>query len=208
VRIRITLAIGLTLTTAAVVVVLQRSPLTAAASNGIQVTSHLGAVNGAGAYCQPDEELPAHISAIRLSLGATTGPRIVVTVLSGKRLITSGAVASGWYGSAVTVPVRLLPQAHSPVTICTRFHALNGIVGVLGEAAGPTVAGRDGFLPGRLSIVYLRPGDRSWWSLAGSVIDNMALGRAASGRWVVFAIVALIVTAIALASLALTRELP
>jgi hypothetical protein len=207
VRIKITLAIGLTLTAAAVIAVLQRSPLTVAASNGIPVTSQLGAVRGAGAYCQPDEALPARISAIRLSLGATTGPRIAVTVLSGKRLITSGTVASGWYGSAVTVPVRPLPHAHSPVTICARFRALNGIVAVLGVTAGPTVAGRGGFLPGRLRIVCLRPANRSWWSLAGSVIDHLALGRAVSGRWVVFAIVALIATAIALASLALSREL-
>jgi hypothetical protein len=206
VRIKLTLAVGLALTAIAVSAVLGHAPLTAAAANGVQAASAIGVVQGAGAFCQPGETLPRDITAIRLSFTATTGPEIAVTVSSGGRLITSGAIGSGWYGSAVTVPLKPLSRSHSNVSICARFDSLTGDVLVAGERAG-TELGSDGFLPGRLSVVYLRPGGVSWWSLAGSVIDHMALGRAASGTWIVIPIVALIAAAIVLALVALTREL-
>jgi hypothetical protein len=206
VRIKLTLALGLGLTATAVGAVLRPAPLSAAATNGVQAGTPFGLVHGAGAFCQPGEALPRGTTAIRLSFAATTGPRIAVTVSSGGHPITSGAIGAGWYGSAVTVPVRPLPRPHADVTICARFDSLTGYVVVSGER-GSAELDREGFAPGRLSIVYLRPGGRSWWSLAGSVIDHMALGRAMSGTWIVFAVAALISTAIVLASLALTREL-
>ncbi|MFI5004287.1 MAG: hypothetical protein ACHQE6_04665 [Solirubrobacterales bacterium] len=205
-RIKITLAVGLALTAIAVSAVLRHSPLTVAATNGVQAASGFGVVRGAGAFCQPGETLPRGISAIRLSFAATTGPRIAVTVSSGSHVITGGTIGSGWYGSAVTVPVQPLRRPHPDVTICARFDSLTGAVVVAGEHVG-AAPGRDGFVPGRLGIAYLRPGGGSWWSRAGSVIDHLALGRAASGRWIVLPIVALIAAAIALASVALTREL-
>jgi hypothetical protein len=201
-----TLAAGLALTAIAVFVVLQRSPLTVAATNGVHAVSELKVVGQATVLCQPGQALPRDTSAIRLSFGAITGPKLVVTVLSGKRVITGGTTGSGWYGSAVTVSVRPLLRAYSNVTVCTHFGALTGDVGVLGERSG-LASGDRGWVHGLLSVTYLRPGHRSWWSLAGSVIDHIALGRGASGIWIVFAIVALIASAIALASLALTREL-
>jgi hypothetical protein len=206
VRIRITLAAGLALTAIAVFAVLQRSPLTVAATNGVHAVSELSVVGQATVLCQPGQVLPRYISAIRLSYGAITGPKVVVTVLSGKRVITGGTIGSGWYGSAVTVPVRPLLRAYSNVTVCAHFGALTGDVGVLGERSAPAIGDR-GWVHGLLSVAYLRPGHRSWWSLAPAVIDHIALGRGASGTWIVFAIVALIASAILLASLTLTGEL-
>jgi hypothetical protein len=205
-RIRIVLAVGFTLTALAVLIVLQHSPLSAVTSNGAQAVARLGVIQKAGELCHSGEALPRDISAIRLSFGATTGPRIFLTVSSGGRVVTAGTVGSAWYGSAVTVPVRPLSRAYSDVTICAHFGALAGDVGVLGEPSG-TLSGRSRSIPGQVRVVYLRPDGKSWWSLAGSVIDHMALGRAASGTWIVFPIVALITAAIGLASLVLVREL-
>jgi hypothetical protein len=207
VRIKVTLAVGLALIGLAVFAVLQHAPLIAAGSNGIEATRELGVVQGEGSYCQPGEALPRRISAIRLSFATTTGPMIAVTVSSHRRVITSGTIGSGWYGSAVTVAVRPLPRIYSDVTVCAHFDSLTGDVDVLGEQASTAAPGPDGLVPGQLGIVYLRPSARSWWSLTGWVIGNMALGRAASGTWIVFALVALIAAAVALATLALTREL-
>jgi hypothetical protein len=207
VRIKVILAAGLTLTAVAVFAVLRQSPLTAAGSNGIPPVAQLGTVQGAGAYCQPGETLPRDISAVRLSFGATTGPTVAVTVSANGHVVTSGQTGAGWYGSAVTVPVRLLHRSYSNVTICARFGVITGDVGALGEQAGEAEPAGDGFVSGRLRIVYLRPSTNSWWSLASSVIDHMALGRAASGTWVAFAIAALIAAAIVLASVAITWEL-
>lgn len=206
-RNRITLAIGLALSVVAVLVVLQHSPLTVAATNGVQARTQLDVLEEATTVCQYGQALPQRISAIRLSFEATTGPKIAVAVSSNGHVMTRGVIGSGWYGSAVTVPMRPLPRAYSDVKICARFGSLIGRVGVSGEPASTVAPAGSGLLAGRLRIVYLRPSARSWWSLAGSVIEQMARGRAASGRWIVFPIAALIASAIALASLALTREL-
>lgn len=191
-----TLSAGLALTAIAVFIVLQHSPLTAVTSNGVRPESELGVVVKPGAICQGGERLPRDISAIRLSIVASTGPRVNVTASSNGHVITGGTVGAGWYGSAVTVPVRQLSRAYSGVKVCANFGSLVGDVGVLGEPSR-----------GQMGVTFLRSGNTSWWSLAGSVIHHMTLGRATSGTWIVFAIIALMGTAIALASLAVTSEL-
>jgi hypothetical protein len=202
-----TLAVGLALTGLAVFAVLQHSPLIAAGSNGVEASTELGVVQGAGSYCQPGERLPRRISALRLSFAATTGPKIVVAVSSHRRVVTSGTIGSGWYGASVTVAVRPLRRAYSDVTVCAHFDSLTGDVDVLGEQASAAAPGAGGLVPGKLRIVYLRSSTKSWWSLAGWVIGHIALGRAPSGTWIVFAIVVLVAAAVALAALALTQEL-
>jgi hypothetical protein len=54
---------------------------------------------------------------------------------------------------------------------------------------------------------YLRPGRKSWWSLASSVAHHMGLGHAASGTWIVFLVLALMLTVVILASRLALREL-
>lgn len=205
-RIKITILLGSLAIAAALLVVLLQSPLTVAATNGAQVTGDLAVVDHAGSYCQPGEVLPRGTTAIRLSLGATTGPRIIVSALAGSRTVADGTVGSGWYGNAVTVAVRPPRHQYSDITICARFSSLTGEVGVEGERSGSRVDGAR-VIPGRMRIAYLRPIRRSWLSLAPTVFERLEIGRAASGSWVLVAIVALIASAIVLAWLALTREL-
>jgi hypothetical protein len=207
VRIKVTFALGTALTWLAVFAVLQHSPLIAAGGDAVEARTRLGVVGGAGSYCQPGESLPRQISAIRLSFAATTGPAIAVTVISGRHVITGGTVGSGWYGTAVTVPVRPLLRPHSDVTICARFGALAGEVDVLGAQAGVAAAGQYGLVPGQVGIVYLRPSAKSWWSRMDWVIGHMAPGGALSGAWIMCAIVALVAAAVVLAAIALSREL-
>ena len=56
-------------------------------------------------------------------------------------------------------------------------------------------------------IEYLRAGRSSWWSLASSVAHRMGLGRAASGTWIVFLVIALMILVATLASRLVLREL-
>jgi hypothetical protein len=107
----------------------------------------------------------------------------------------------------VTIAVRPLPRAHADVTLCAHLGSLTGDVAALGEPAGTGTTAPDRSLSGRLSVAYLGTSARSWWSRAGAILDRLALGRAASGRWIVAPIVAFTLAAIALAARALTREL-
>jgi hypothetical protein len=206
VRIKVTLAVGLALTAITVLVALQHAPLSVVATNGVRRPTLFGVVHNAGAFCQNGEAMPHGTEAIRLSFAATTGPRIAVEVLARGREIAHGAVAAGWYGSTATVAVTPLAHAYSNVTICARFGALTGYVAVLGRHSD-TPLNRDSFGAGRLGIAFLRSGARSWWSLAGAVVDRLALGRATSGTWIIYVVLGLVAAAVALASLALTNEM-
>jgi hypothetical protein len=206
-RIGMTVVLGLTLTAIALCLTLRHSPLTVAATNGVEPTARLALIQRATTTCSTGLALPRATAALRLAFAATTGPRIALTATTGGRVLTRGAVASGWYGSAVTIPVAPLPAAHRDVTLCVHLGPLVGDVAMLGESSATASPDPDRQLPGRVSVAYLKAAQRSWWSRAGAVIDRLALGRAASGRWIVIPIVGLTAAAIALASLALTREL-
>jgi hypothetical protein len=209
VRIKIVLVGGLVLTAIAALAVLQHAPLTVAATNGVVPEIALSSPSEDVSACQRNEALPRGTSAIRLGLEATTGPRVAVTVLAGSRVLTSGTQGTSWFGSEVTIPVRPVDRALSHVTVCFHISLLTGIVTLGGVRTDPSLAATvDGrTLPGRFRIVYLRPSGRSWWSLAGLVIQHMGLGRAASGSWIAIPIAALMVVAIALGSLLVVREL-
>ncbi len=194
---------GLALTVLAVAVVLSHSPQVLAGTNAIEPRPiSLAAVPGAGSACQADETLPADTSAIRLSLEASSGPRIVVTVVLGKTVITRGEGTPGWIGEVVTIPVRPLDHATHRADVCFAFAGADERVSFLGAPTPGRSAARTatGVLPGRLAIEYLRPGSSSWWSLALSIARRMGLGRAWAGTWVVLLVAALMATNVALAS--------
>jgi hypothetical protein len=210
VRIKIMLAIGLALIAIAVFAALSHSPTTVLATNGVPPSTLLASTQKAAAACQAGEALPAGTSAIRLQLEATTGPRVSVEVLEGRHILTRGSLGTAWYGSAVTIPVKPLSRAAPHATVCFQISALSGVVELDGALSKPAIAAASGSgrpLPGRLRIVYLAPGGPSWWALAGEVIQHMGVGRAASGTWIVIPIAALGMSAIALGSWLLTREL-
>jgi hypothetical protein len=209
VRIKIVLATGLALVALAVLLVLAHSPATVVASNGVASATVLGTTTGDARACQAGEALPAHTSAIRLQIEATTGPRVAVAVFAGTNLITRGTQGTGWYGSVVTVPVAPVGRAFAHTTVCFGLSDLTGLVALSGASTSPAIAATAGGKPlsGRLRIEYLRPSGKSWWSRAGSVIAHMGLGRAASGSWIVLPILLLGAGAIALASWTLVREL-
>ena len=208
-RIKLVLATGLPLIAIAVFVALLHSPSTVAATNGVPLAGPVAVSRSNTGICQGGETLPAGTSAIRLQIEATTGPRVAVGVIAGERLLTHGTVGTAWYGSAVTVPVQPLARTITNVTVCVQLTYLSGEVVLFGAPAKPAlVASSEGKpLRGRLRVEYLRPARHSWWSQASAVIDHMALGRAASGTWIVFPIVALALAAIAVGSRTLVREL-
>jgi hypothetical protein len=208
-RIKIVVAGGLALTAIAVFGVLLHSPAMVIATNGMPTTSVLTAAKENVGACQTGETLPAGTTAIRLSLEATTGPLVDVEVLEGSRIVTRGTEGTGWFGSAVTVPVPPLRRTLEHAKLCFQMRLLTGYVALSGGPSNrASAATSDGkALPGRIRVSYLRSSGRSWWSLTGAVIQNMALGRAASGTWIVFPIAALAAAAIALGSWVLIREL-
>lgn len=209
-RIKIALAAVLTLTALAVCVVLARSPTTVAATNGVEPTTVVGIATRAYSACQSAETVPAGASAIRLDVDAPIGPRVTVEVYAATRLVARGALGTGWYGSAVTVPIAPTRRAFAHATVCFQLRFVDDYLALRGADTDPAsalVAGGGDRLSGRLGIEYLRPSHESWWSQAGAVIRHMGLGRAAGGAWIALPIAALSAGAIAIASWVIVREL-
>jgi hypothetical protein len=206
---RVALAAGLALLAVALVIVLSGSPQVLAGTNGIEPLGNvLASVPGGGSACQAGETLPAGSSAIRLSLGATAGPRVAVAVRSNGEVVAHGVSAPGWLGDVVTIPVEPLGRAVRDATVCFAFAGAYERVSFFGARTPARGAARSGkgLLPGRVAVEYVRSGRSSWWSLALSVARRMGLGRARAGTWIALFVGALMAAAIAAASWSLIRE--
>ena len=204
------LVTGLALLAIALVITLSGSPLVVTHTNATPANEPILEARSGSSACQAGEALPAGITAIRLTLVAAVGPRVNLSVLSGTRVLTSGAAASGWTSGAVTVPVKALPHTVAPVRICFKLGPSAEIVQLGGSRANAMTAARhlSGVpLPGRFTVEYMRRGDSSWWSLAKTAARHMGLGRAPSGTWVSLLLLLLMGTAVATASWLIVKEL-
>jgi hypothetical protein len=192
--VRTALAAGLALLVVAGVLVLSEHPLVVLASNSIAPNATLGVAGNNATACQGGERLPAGTRAIRLSLWALTGPAIKLSAISAGHLVTSGERSSGWDGERVTVPVRaVLTGAAASICFAIPTAGVEHVT-LFGSDTNPAAAARGGngqALAGRLRIEYLGRGHSSWLALPRSVARHMALGRAWSGVWVVFAVLML-----------------
>jgi hypothetical protein len=205
----VVLAVGLAFTVLAGVAVLSQSPLTVAGGDSIPAKADVELERGDAVSCQPGGTLPRGTSAIRVAIEArAVGPTVTLRAYSGSHLVSQGQRAAGW-GAAptVTVPVNPLPHAVVHARICVALGATVEPVRLHGSATDPS-SGQAGSLQGvALSMEYLRPGRESWWSLASSIAYRMGLGRAASGSWIVFLALALMLAVAVLAARLALREL-
>ena len=202
--VKIALAAGVTLLAIAIGLTLASSPMTVAATDKVhgegREPTTIAGTRQRVSFCQMGETLPHGTSAVRLSLGASIGPRVRVVVDSRGRPITGGEEESAWTGWVVTVPVKPLPATVSRVAVCVSFQARNETVALLGRTTSSAIAAREGSqpLPGRMWVEFLRPGARSWASLASSIVRNMGFGRAYGGVGIVLLAFALLVALAAL----------
>ncbi len=209
-RVKISLLAGLMLLMLAIVLTLAQSPLSVASSNKVanQEATVASTTHGA-TYCQANEPLPAHTSAIRIWLDAAAGPHVNVVVSSGGRAITDGSRGSNWTGGSVTVPVKPLSRAVKVVTVCVSFHLHDETVLTQGSTTPAAFAAHEGrrALAGRMWIEYLRPGSRSWASLVPEIVRHMSFGHAVAGTWIVYAILVLLIATAAIAANVVLTEL-
>jgi hypothetical protein len=207
-RVTVALACGLALIALALALTLSHTPLTLVRKSSPATQTLVSSYQSAQG-CQAQETLPRGITAIRVSLTASLGPSVTVKVLSGSRVLTSGSDPPGWAGASVTVPVKPLSYAVSPVKVCFGVTSVNGKVLLRGEPSAPAVAvkSEEGALPGRMNVEYMRPGRSSWWSRISSVARRLGLGRAAAGEWNALLVLVLMLTFITLSSWLVLKEL-
>lgn len=193
------LLVGLMLIAIAIGVVLSRAPLHVVGTNS---TAPYGVedIEGATGGCQPSGTLPRGTSAIHIALGANIGPRVAVDVYVGSRLLTRGERRAGWgVDTSVTVPVKALPETVREGEVCTTIGRSIGVLEIGGTYLSPS-PGEEGIDGVQLHMEYLRPGRRSWLSLAPSIAHELGWGHVPGGPWVTFLLLGLMVVLILLAT--------
>ncbi len=201
--VRVALAAGLALLVVAIAVRVSRPPLTVFATNSVKAEGSIATTKGNTTFCQGNETLPAGASAMRLSVGVNVGPKVTVTVLSGSQVIARGAQAAGWTGEQVTVPIAPVASAVTGASVCLAIGPAVESIGLTGvKAPHPT-----GEAPGKVSVEYLRPGNRTWLSMTGAVARRLGLGRSPSGTWIAFVPILLMLAALVLTVRLVLREL-
>lgn len=202
---------------------LSRSPPVVARTNGVPIEGTVKAMTSAGEACQDHEVLPSGTTAIRVSLEALLGPRVRVRVARGGELLASGERSSGWTRQNVTITVPPLRRAVSQASVCFSLAPKDETVDLVGGRSSDALVTSGGAGPGgppgsiylpqiarpaaaAIRIEYLRPGARTWWSLALEVARRMGLGRAPSGTWIALATMVAMATVVAIVSWLLVRS--
>jgi hypothetical protein len=203
--VRLALAAGLAVTAAALAFVLTRPPLTAVAgSNGVPAEQAVGFIGGGDvAVCQPGGTVPEGTEAVRVSLSANTGPRVSLKVLSGSTVVTEGEEPSGWgVDEILTVPVRRVGRTIPEARVCATIGLVVEPVQVNGTRMRTAGGGHTVWL----RMEYLRPGPRSWLSLAASIAGRMGIAHAPSGPRVAWLTIAVMLAVGLLAVRLVLRE--
>jgi hypothetical protein len=208
--VKVTLCVGVALLVIAGALTLTRSP-PRVVRVGARATGRGPAFAGSAQFCQPNEVLPAGVSAIRVAVGAYFGSPIHVKATSGSRVLTEGARGPTWTGRSVTVPVTPLHYTASHVKLCVGIGPNSELIfleGVASPARETAVFNNGQPIGGRIGVEYLAAGRGSWWSQILTVARHMGLGRAFSGTWVAL-LAAALMAAVGVLAVGLTlREFP
>jgi hypothetical protein len=209
-RAKVTLLLSLALMIIGVALTLTRAPLRIV-HTATKSEESLGTTTGSATVCQAGETLPSGVSAIRLGLEASFGPRVLMRAYSGGRVVAVASRSPNWTGSSVTLPLAPLDHALSPVKLCFHVPANSGRLQLYGAhvAAAKAARGQRGeALPGRVSVEYLAPAAGSWWSRASSLARHMGIGHAIGGASVALLVLLLMLGTCGLVVRLAWRELP
>lgn len=141
-----------------------------------------------GTLCQSTMVLPSDAQRIELLIGTYGAPVPALSarfLAAGGGTLATGQLAAGAREGSVRIPLTYPHGASAVGTLCLRVGGTRRVV-LGGEtsagAAAETVDGQ--FQPGRIDVVYLRPGRESWWQLLGALDERLGLGKASLfGDW-------------------------
>ncbi|HEV2975279.1 MAG TPA: hypothetical protein VGX69_09845 [Solirubrobacteraceae bacterium] len=200
------LVVALVLTAVAVGVTLSRAPLRVVGTNAVPTEAVVASTRGNTSKCQV-ATVPQGTSGIRASIASGDGPRLRVKVLSGSRVIARGERAAGWgLEVGALVPISVVPQTIEGALICIDVGASVEPTPLLGVPTRRGPPSALSFKDVKLRLEYLRPA-QSWWSQVSSIAYHMGLGHAASGTWLVFLVLALMIGVAVLAARLVLAEL-
>jgi hypothetical protein len=182
--VRVVLALAAVLTAGTFVIEMSGSaPRTAGSDHsGNQMFSAI--LPRRGLLCQPAPRLPADAARVQLRLGTYDG-----SLLTGAELrfadarggtVAVARVPPGSRQGAVTIPLTRTFAAPAATSVCLRAEGSARLLvgGEVGQIAGYSEQVNGRRRPGRISLLYLRAGNESWWQLLPVLSHRFALGKA------------------------------
>ena len=189
----LTLAGGLVVVLAVVVLALSDRDVHLAGTNNVFESFPVAELQGGDELCERFETVPGDAATVRFSVApdsAGVGAPLSVRILQGERVISHGQRPAGWSGEHVDVPIEDVrhTMARSRVCVTNRGHAALTLRGYGVEPArlGFTLRGEE--VDKQIRLSYLRAEPESWRAVARVVAHRFGLGRGElfSG-WIVFA---------------------
>jgi Predicted membrane protein (DUF2142) len=208
----------LVLLAASIAVTLSKAPLVLTGEDQITPAEIVASTRGGSEACQTKETLPAGTTAMRFWIAVNLGPEVKVAALSSAGVITRGRQTAGWTGAVVTIPVQPVRRTVANAEVCFKFGGAIELIGLVGSRTAP----REGQIVGihqaskshngnrvdrKMTIEYLGPGNKSWWSHAQSIAENMDIGLTSWGGWIALVPLALMAMATILTARLILRQL-
>jgi hypothetical protein len=211
-RVGLVVAAALALLAAGLVVTLSHRAVRDAGSDQIAPAIFAATLVRGGELCQDSPYLPPAAATAELVVG-TYGRRVPSLDLTftnpAGATVASGHLAPGARQGVVAIPLSRSTDPGSATRLCLvvggHSKVVIGGLGVPPSATDEVVNGRP--QAGRISVVYDRAGEESWWSLLGVIDERFGLGKAGFfGDWTLPACVVLLAAAWALAIGLLVRD--
>jgi hypothetical protein len=189
VRVRVVLAVSLTLALGAVALDMSGSAPRTAGSNHVSPSVFAATVPPHGELCEPVVPVPSDAARVQLLIGTFGRPVPVLDVRyldASGAVVASGRLAAGGREGLVTIPLSESRGAELATRACLRVGGSSKVV--FGGEGGPVSAGSEvvnGAPQGGLvSLLYLRSGSESWWQLLPTLARRFGFGKASLfGDW-------------------------
>jgi hypothetical protein len=189
VRVRIVLVIGVLLVVGALAVDMSRAAPRTAGSDHTSMTTFSASVPGGGRLCQIAPRLSPEASSAQVVIGTFSRQVPALTlhfVGAADSEVGAGYRQAGGREGLVTIPFTRRAPARDAKSVCLVVGGNTGVVlsGERGKIGRPSEVVNGRRQGGRISILYLRPGEQSWWELLGVLDHRFGLGKASLfGDW-------------------------
>ena len=165
-------------------------------------------IPGHGLLCQ-STLVPKDATSVQLFVvpAGRAGPALDLRFTDpGGRTITTGRIAAGWTGGAVTVPVTRVRRSEATGRMCVRNGGAEplGISGLVSQFLKASVNGAE--QQAAVSILFYRDGSESWWSLLPTIAHRAGILKGAfAGGWSFWVALALLLAAAGVAVAVIAR---
>jgi hypothetical protein len=213
VPLRVLLGVALLLVTGALALDMSGSAPRSAGSDHVGFPVFSAAVPGGGLVCQPVPGLPRDAARVQLLIG-TYGhpvPNLQVRFLDAAGGdVAAGQLPAGAREGPVSIALTHQPRSPAATEMCLRVEGALPVV--LGGEGGPITSYTELVnghrQPGRISLIYFRSGDESWWQLLPTLARRFGLGKASFfGEWTLPVLALLLLGVWVATARLLTREL-